>query len=307
MSSYIERNRWFITASKLKFFLTYWPEAYKLKYIDEICGDEEEKRYFIVWTAFDDLLSYGREFFVNKYAIKEDLLAADLKKKLASRMNVKWMLKKDLEEVYYWADKLLLSETEWKTIFWMYSELWRQPLADLWWEYKTQQEYVWEYKGLKLKGTLDRISLEKWLIRDWKTSWNIDYFEYNLDTTFDYVLSMAFYYVLVKIQTGKWCEVILDVLWKKEPFPYYWYKLDKARLIDKVETKIKPWLDAMIECIETNTWESVYPIDFYTEWKHWDIIAHKRWTPINRTKLMYSWVYSKLEWAKQLEFIMPQL
>jgi hypothetical protein len=43
--------------------------------------------------------------------------------------------------------------------------------------------------------TLDRVNLEKKLIRDWKTTGRFDTFEYNIDTTFDYVLSMAFYFV----------------------------------------------------------------------------------------------------------------
>jgi len=49
MNKYIEENRGYITASKLKYFLTFWPEAYKLKYIDEVELVEEEKDYFTIW------------------------------------------------------------------------------------------------------------------------------------------------------------------------------------------------------------------------------------------------------------------
>ena len=58
------------------------------------------------------------------------------------------------------------------------------------------------------------------MIRDRKTSGQFQNFEYNLETTFDYILSMAFYYVLVKVNYNIDCDVILDVLGKTKPYPY---------------------------------------------------------------------------------------
>lgn len=306
--SYIKKNRWYITASKLKYFISFWPEAYKLKYIDEIEEEEKEKRHFVVGTAFDDLVSYGKDFFLEKYAIKEKLLKADLKKLLKKEgKKITWNeLVADLEELYYW-DKILLTPTEWQQVMGMYREAMRQPLADMWSEYTVQEEITAEYKTLKVKGTLDRFSKEKKMIRDWKTSWRIDYFEYNMDTSFDYVMSMAFYFVLVKIKYNVECDVILDVLGKQPPFPYYWYRLPKERLLEKVVHKIKPWLDAMIECIENDERLNEYPIDYTTEGLYGDIIHHKKWDPINRTKLMQSWVYKYLDGGVQKGFIEPKL
>jgi hypothetical protein len=43
--------------------------------------DEPEKDYFLVGTAFDDLVSYGEDFFFDKYYIDEGLLKDDLIKR----------------------------------------------------------------------------------------------------------------------------------------------------------------------------------------------------------------------------------
>lgn len=302
--TYIEKNRWYITPSKLKYFIQFWPEAYKKKYIDEISTGDEDKRYFLIWTAFDDLCSYGSKKFFEKYCIKEKLLKSDLIEKLTNEWIEfdKKALVWDLEKLYYW-NKIMLSASEWETILWMYKEAGRQPLVDMWWWYESQKEITCEYKSLKLKWTLDRFSADKKLIRDWKTTASVDYFEYNMDTKLWYVLSMAFYYLLAKTKYNISCDVILDVLGKKSPFVYYWYKLTKDQLFEQIRNKIIPWLDALIECIETDTRESVYPIKVETEWKFWDIIIHEKWEQISRTKLIQSWYYSSLDWAIQDDFI----
>lgn len=305
--SYIESNRWYITASKLKYFITFWPEAYKMKYIDEIPEtNEKDESYFTLGTALDDLLSYWEEFFFEKYAIKEKLLKADLEEKLADKgiEFAKGTGVKELEKLFY-GDKILFSQSDGNKIFGMYRELKRQPIVDMWSEYESQKEIIIEYKSLKLKGTLDRLSLEKAMIRDWKTSGQINYFEYNMDTSFGYIMSMAFYYTLVKIKFWVECEAVLDVIWSQPPFPYYGYSLDRRQLLDKLETKIKPALDALIDCIETDTWDSVYPISYTTEGKNGEIIHHHAGDPINRTKLMKSGYYDKLEGWLQEEFITP--
>jgi len=300
--TYIEDNRWYITASKLKYFLSYWPEAYKLKYIDEIIVEEEEKDYFTVWNAFDDLVSYWEEKFFEKYYIDEWLLKADLIEKLWE--DYKKMSVYELRKEYY-GDKIRLTIWQWEQILWMYKETKRQPLADVWSDYMVQEEIIAEFEWLPLRMKLDRLNLEKKLIRDWKTTGMFQNFEYNIETTFDYILSMAFYYVWVKVKYWESCDVILDVLWKQRPYPYMWYKLDKQKLLDSVENKIKPWLRALKECIDTWIWESVYPIHYNTQNKYGDVISHTKWEPISRTKLMESDVYQYLDWAIAKNFIEP--
>lgn len=81
---YIEENRGVITASKLKCFLRN-PEEYYLQYVKEVDLEQEDKRHFIVGSAFDDLVSYGEEFFLEKYYIDEWLVVEDLKVKLIEK------------------------------------------------------------------------------------------------------------------------------------------------------------------------------------------------------------------------------
>ena len=180
---YLDKNRWFITASKLKYFLTFWPEAYYYKFVKELILEENEKDYYLVWTAFDDLVSYGEEYFFDKYYLDEGLLKDELIKRCEELgLNTNWKVE-DLRARLYW-DKIKLTQLQWDQVFWMYNEIKRQPLVE-WWDpsYKAQVDIECEFEWLKLKGTLDRLSLDKKIIRDWKTSWQFQSFEYNLETT----------------------------------------------------------------------------------------------------------------------------
>lgn len=303
-NSYIEENRWFITASKLKYFLEYWPEAYKLKFIDEVQLEEEDKKCFTLWTALDDLLSYGRKFFEEKYYIDEWLLLEELKARIWKE-NLHWKEKKDeLLEIMYW-DRIRLTKSDWENILWAYKECMRQPLVDMWSDYLHQEVIEIEFEWMPLRMKLDRLSIEKQLLRDWKTSWQIDRFERNMESKFWYILSMAFYYIWAKVKYNVSCDVILDVLWVAKPYPYIWYMLEKKDLFYVVENKIKPWLRALKECMDSWIRESVYPIDYQTENKYWDIISYTKWEPIARTKLMNCDTYWLLKGSIQEKFVSP--
>ena len=302
---YLDRNRWFVTASKLKYFLTYWPEAYYYKFVKEIILDEEEKDYYTVWTAFDDLLSYGEDFFNDKYYIDEWLLKEDLIKKCEEKGFITTWKVEDLKARLYW-DKIKLTPMQWEAVLWMYREAKRQPLVDLWNPlYMAQKDIECEFEWMKLKGTLDRLNLEEKMIRDWKTSWQFQTFEYNIETTFDYILSMSFYYVLVKVNFWVDCDVILDVFGKSKPYPYMWYKLDKARLLSSLENKIIPGLRALKECYAKDEWKSIYPIDYNTQNRYGDVISYTKGEPIARTKLMECEYYGMLEGSLADKFITP--
>lgn len=293
--NYIEKNEWYMTASKLKCFLKS-PALYKLQYIDKVEVDKWEQRYFVIWNAFDTLVSYGEDAFLQAFYIDEWLVVKELKEKLVESWkyeddDVKKMKLPELRWLYYGDDmKIRLTPAEWRDIMGMYREAKRQPLADFWTEYQTQLCIEWEYEWLKIRWTLDRFHLEKKLIRDWKTSWRIEQFEYNMDTAFDYVLSMAFYFVLAYVEYWEECDVILDVLWKKAPYPYLWYKLTKKDLLNKVENVIKPALEFYKWCVETNNRPHVNPIT----WEDVD-----RWTVLNDP------YYYHLEQVMQDEFYSP--
>lgn len=65
---YIERNRPFLTASKLK-DLKQCPYHARMRYIDEVESPAEDKDYFIIGQAVDDCLTLGQEYFEKRYEI----------------------------------------------------------------------------------------------------------------------------------------------------------------------------------------------------------------------------------------------
>lgn len=303
-SQYVERTRWIITASKLKCFLNN-PVEFKLKYVDEVEIEWEDKRCFVVGWAFDYLIAEWEEKFLEKYFIDEWLVKDELLQKAIEKNNKledtekidEKLLKKRLlpqlrAYVYEWRDeaKIRLTPAEWRDIMGMYREVMRQPIADMWSKYETHHQIQAKYKSLTIWGELDRFSLEKKLIRDWKTTGRIDFFEYDMENTFDYVMSMAFYYTLVKINYDIDCEVILDVIHKNAPYQFIAYKLDKQTLYHKMMEKVKPWLDLLEKAYQENKREAVYPLT---------------WQKIPRAELMKSEYYSLMEESIQDSFVAP--
>lgn len=302
---YLDKNRWFVTASKLKYFLTYGPEAYYYKFVKEVILEDEEKDYFTVWTAFDDLVSYWEDYRWEKYYIDKWLLKEDLIAKCEEQwLNTKWSVAELKERLYSW--RIRLTQLQGDQVLWMYREAKRQPLVDLWNPlYLHQKDIECEFEWMKLKGTLDRLNLEEKMIRDRKTSGQFQNFEYAIETTFDYILSMAFYFILVKVNYKIDCNVILDVFGKNKPYPYMWYRLDKARLLSSIQNKIIPGLRALKECYDKNERPSIYPIDYVTQNRYWDPISYTKGEPVARTKLMECEYYWMLEGSLATRFIEP--
>lgn len=296
-SNYVIRTRNIITSSKLKCFLNN-PVEYKLKYVDEVEIEWEDKRYFVVWWAFDYLIAEWEEKFLEKYYIDDWLVKDELLQKAKEKWEIeesvlkKWKLPELRAYIYDWRNesKIRLTPAEWRDIMWMYREVMRQPIADMWSEYETHHQIQAKYKSLTIWWELDRFSLEKKLIRDWKTTGRIDFFEYDMSETFDYIMSMAFYYTLVKINYDIDCEVILDVIHKNSPYQFIAYKLDKQTLYHKMIEKVKPWLDLLEKAYQENKREAIYPLT---------------WQKIPRAELMKSPYYSLMEESIQDSFISP--
>ena len=254
---YIKANEWFLTATKLKDFMKYWPEVYKLKYIDK-AKEQDDKRCFVVWNAFDDLVSYWWDFFSERYYIDEWLVVADLKQKLIdmwkSEKEIKSMKLPELRALYYNNSddkKIRLTPSEWESIMWMYREAVRQPLTDMLEDYETQKVLESEVDWVPIRWTLDRINVDKWIIRDWKTTGRIDKFEYSIDE-FWYDISMSFYYMLGKQIYNKKFDVILDVLGKQDPYVYIGYRLTPKIMESIIEDKILPAIYEYKQCLESN-------------------------------------------------------
>ena len=71
--SYVEKNRGFITSSKIKEFRR-CQFCYSKRYIEELPdrlddADELEKDYFVIGQALDDRLTYGEDYYQDKYEV----------------------------------------------------------------------------------------------------------------------------------------------------------------------------------------------------------------------------------------------
>lgn len=249
MNNYIENNRWYITASKLKDFMKS-PEAYYIKYIKEAEIDREDTRSFRIGTAFDFLMCYGMDEYSKKYYIDRGETVLELVKKLSdSGINITGKEKKDeLVGMIYGdiSEKTRLTEAEGDTVMSLYLEALRQPLWDNNWNYEVQKTVTAAYKGtLKLKGTLDRFSLEQSKIRDFKTTADLSRFQYDFADKFGYNISMAFYFALVKIAYDVECDVILDVVQTAKPYPSEVFEYSKNKLTMLFNGFILPELDKL--------------------------------------------------------------
>lgn len=252
---YVIRTRNSLTASKLKCFIKN-PEEYHIKYNLELPElQPKDKRCFVIWSAFDCLLSYGMEKFYEKYYIDDGLVVEELKEKLIQRgenpAEVKAMKLPELRAIYYkdW-ERIRLTPAEWRDIIGMYYEVKRQPKLETNVPYDTQKRFECKYKSLTISWTLDRHI--EWIIRDRKTSGNIDNIERDIENTFDYVTQMSFYYILAYIETGIECDVYLDIVSNKAPYTSISYRLTKEKLRRKMNNDLKPAMDSLINCYETN-------------------------------------------------------
>lgn len=267
--TYIEENRWFITASKLKDFMKS-PEQYFLKYVkEEESPDKREKKHFVLWTALDDLVSYWKEKFSQKYYIDLWLVKAQL----VERANIiTWedcskKVVAELKEICFWdlSEKVRLTKWDWETIFAMYDELKRQPLFNIKWEYEPQKTYNCTYwKNLKLKWTLDRDWIWKNIeeLRDTKSTASIKSFIWEWKDKLHYDLSMAFYWVLKFQATWTKSKLYLDVVQKTFPYASRIYEIPEQTTLEAIE-RIKSALNTLDEIMTAYnaTWdESVWKV-----------------------------------------------
>ena len=260
---YVEENRGYITASKLKDFIKS-PEYFFLKYIKEVPDlKEEEKVCFKLGTAIDDLISYWENEFFKKYYIDEGLLKAELEDRLFNMgVDTKGLKVEDMKALIYWdiENKKRLTAWEWETVLGCVNELRRQKLFDKDGAYNHQKTYIGKYKNLQLKGTLDRDGTE--IIRDTKTTWNINKFLWEW-RDLGYDVSMTFYWVLKLKATGEKSKLILDVVQKTYPYPSRIFEIPQGDILNIVDHTIIPaldTLDALMTAWEQTKDESIWKV-----------------------------------------------
>ena len=244
---YRERNKWFITASKLKLFLDS-PLLYKAIYVDEVDTSMiKDVAALELWDMVDKYVLtpeiFKQEYVFPVWGLKADLVAYCEKRgiELTGKEKVE-----DLKAAIYW-DKKVLTQAQEDTVLGIASELSSQPLFEWWWDYyEAQKELTADYGRLKLKWTLDRFHYDEEkkeaIIRDLKTTSQMYYNAYNDNTQFfldlstrdpfHYKLQMAMYVWLVKQNYPEVenIKVIIDAVWTTDPYFYQWIVFDTKEL-----------------------------------------------------------------------------
>ena len=263
---YREKNKWFITASKLKLFLDS-PLLYKAVYIDEVDLSEIKKSSAIeLWAMIDKYLLTPMEFD-DEYSFPVWSLKAELIEHCKSNnIPLEWNEKvEDLKVKIYW-EKKVLTDAQAEVVRWIADEVLRQPLWDNETQYEKQKELVSKYEDLDIKGTLDRfyVNWDKAIIRDLKSTSQMYYNNYSGNTQFfadlstrdpfHYKLQMALYVWLVKqnYPDVTSIDVIIDAVWTSDPYFYQAIKLDTKELEDLWETLLVPLFEAIQKMNEWN-------------------------------------------------------
>ena len=278
---YAIKTRWHISASKLKLYAES-KELFFRKYVLEspVTYEKEEWKHFVLWTAFDDFLSYWEEKWYEKYAIDKWLLKAWLVAECEKAwLDSSWTVE-ILKERLYW-NKILLSKADWDLIMSMLNEYFRQPMfkpKDP--TFKYQVNVKAKFKNLLLSATFDRKSSELLELRDFKTTWDIKNFIWNIDK-FWYLFSMSFYYWLNLLAFNEDSEIYLDVIQKWTPASSRIIRIPKNLIKDTFDSEIIPLLNSLSE--DMQKWEETYDVNIWT--KSWN----------NRLELFWNEYYDQME------------
>lgn len=146
IDDYLEKNDWYLTASKLKVFAKN-PEEYRLQYVKKIVIPSD-KRHFVMGTAFDDLITYRIQYWNNeryKYETEEGL-AVNPFFELAMWVQIKLKEDENVDSSMLWMKKWLEKYymDEWLVVDDLKRELLKIPEEKRYW-------YTdWAIKSLKL-------------------------------------------------------------------------------------------------------------------------------------------------------------
>jgi len=139
-----------------------------------------------------------------------------------------------------------LTQAEFKIVKNAFDESKRQPMFELGAEgVEYQKRFTAKFHGLKLSGTLDRYFPGK-AIRDMKLIDDCEKAQFKVVDN-DYLFSMAFYQLLVELNTGKKLPCILDFLDKKEVCHYRPIELPQD-LMDTERNRIQSALVFLEKC-----------------------------------------------------------
>lgn len=269
--SYIEKNRGFITASKIKLFLDS-PELYKAVYVDEVDTSNIKTPEAIEdGKMIDEYLLSSDLFHQNYFLPQGKMLKADYVAALESA-GIEFDPKETVEQLKekLLGNKTVVTPAKADMLVGIRKELKRQPLWD--WSpdgnhYQHQVDLEMDYRGKRIKGTLDRLYLDEQegvaVIRDLKTSSSLWYNNYSKTTQFvkdlttndpfHYRLQMAMYVRLIQANypmVNK-IKVLIDAVSTKDPYYYEAIEYDTNELVE-YWTHVENILDMMIDWEEAN-------------------------------------------------------
>lgn len=288
--NYVEKNRNYITASKVKLYMKS-KEAYFKVFVQEVdTSFIKESASLRNWTLVDKYLLTPKEFD-EKYSILDWTLKADLTRQCLERWIPVEKSDKvdDLKAKLVW-NKDVLTSWEAEMVKGIEKEAKRQPLY--WYDIPTenQKEIIVEYKGLKLKCQIDRLDKENKKVRDLKTSWDMEYSTFYNCTKFEnwlinndeyqYWFQLAFYVMCCYISYGERYDGVLDTFKTTGNFAYEAYFYHKETLKRIVNHILFPALDSLIEDTKNNTFQD----------------------ETIRGELLNSQYYPVLDWAIQKDF-----
>ena len=281
---YVEDNRGYITASKLKLFMKS-KEAYKKVYVDEVdTSFIKESKSLENGTIVDSYILTPQQF-AQDYAILVGTLKADLIRQcLEQNIPVEKSDKVEDLKAKLVGNKQVLTDWEVDMVKGIEAELKRQPLFDFYGKTENQKEIIVEYKGLKLKAKMDRLDLANKKIRDLKTSKDIEFSKFlncskmeseliNNDE-YQYGFQLAFYALLCKVQYGEWFDGILDCVKTSGNYAYEAYFYRKETLMQIANSILFPALEELLECEKSGNYAET------EELKERGEILNERYYPI---------------------------
>jgi len=195
--SYLEKNRGFITSSKLKNFLI-CKHRYCLEYEKEEEGFEEDDAKFLQGLAFEDFLYHGEKEWRKKWIIAPPRMN---RKKYALETGMK-----------------VLSEPEGKAVLLAIEEAERQPILDLNGDYQMLKVITNRYMGkYALRGEIDRFPRDPKanFFRDYKFLRSVESAHHDIsEFGWDYLFQMSFYQLLIQLQddSDTLRDAIIDVV-----------------------------------------------------------------------------------------------
>jgi hypothetical protein len=235
---YIERNRPFLTASKLK-ELRECPYHAKLRYIDEVPSPADDKDYFVIGQAVDDCLTLGQEYFDKHYQI---------------------VARRDKE-----AELIQLTNATGATVKNAVAEF---RSRDFFPKEPKKHNIIFLLAGMPAKAELDHFDPDARRIGDIKTTSSITTFD-----PMDYALQMGFYSFGIEKKWGEQVEAELYVVdkgsgWSRShkwvfcrpTLRQQYFEIERLALTwkDCTESGIFPHVDMDTEEGRKTAWRSEY-------------------------------------------------